>query len=241
MLRLNEIKLSLDHGADDLTAAIAERLGISEKDVRSFSVFKRSYDARKKANILLIYQLDVELRSAQEHKLLEQFKNDSRVSQSPDTHYRFVALADPHFPQAEQQRPIIVGFGPCGILTALLLAQMGLKPIVLERGCEVRQRTKDTWAMWRKRELNTESNVQFGEGGAGTFSDGKLYSQVKDRRHLGRKVLSEFVKAGAPNEILFVSKPHIGTFKLVTMVEKMRAEIIRLGGEVRFGVKVESL
>ena len=241
MLRLNEIKLSLDHGADDLTAAIAERLGISEEDISSFSVFKRSYDARKKANILLIYQLDVELRSAQEHKLLEQFKNDSRISPSPDTHYRFVAQADPHFPQAEQQRPIIVGFGPCGILTALLLAQMGLKPIVLERGREVRQRTKDTWAMWRKRELNTESNVQFGEGGAGTFSDGKLYSQVKDRRHLGRKVLSEFVKAGAPNEILFVSKPHIGTFKLVTMVEKMRAEIIRLGGEVRFGVKVESL
>ena len=241
MLRLNEIKLSLDHGADDLTAAIAERLGISEEDISSFSVFKRSYDARKKANILLIYQLDVELRSAQEHKLLEQFKNDSRIGPSPDTHYRFVAQADPHFPQAEQQRPIIVGFGPCGILTALLLAQMGLKPIVLERGREVRQRTKDTWAMWRKRELNTESNVQFGEGGAGTFSDGKLYSQVKDRRHLGRKVLSEFVKAGAPNEILFVSKPHIGTFKLVTMVEKMRAEIIRLGGEVRFGVKVESL
>lgn len=241
MLRLNEIKLSLDHGADDLTAAIAERLGISEEDISSFSVFKRSYDARKKANILLIYQLDVELRSAQEHKLLEQFKNDSRIGPSPDTHYRFVAQADPHFPQAEQQRPIIVGFGPCGILTALLLAQMGLKPIVLERGREVRQRTKDTWAMWRKRKLNTESNVQFGEGGAGTFSDGKLYSQVKDRRHLGRKVLSEFVKAGAPNEILFVSKPHIGTFKLVTMVEKMRAEIIRLGGEVRFGVKVESL
>ena len=241
MLRLNEIKLSLDHGADDLTAAIAERLGISEEDISSFSVFKRSYDARKKAKILLIYQLDVDLRSAQEHKLLEQFKNDSRVGPSPDTHYRFVAQAGPHFPRAEQQRPIIVGFGPCGILTALLLAQMGLKPIVLERGREVRQRTKDTWAMWRKRKLNTESNVQFGEGGAGTFSDGKLYSQVKDRRHLGRKVLSEFVKAGAPNEILFVSKPHIGTFKLVTMVEKMRAEIIRLGGEVRFGVKVESL
>ena len=241
MLRLNEIKLSLDHGADDLTAAIAERLGISEEDICSFSVFKRSYDARKKAKILLIYQLDVDLRSAQEHKLLEQFKNDSRVGPSPDTHYRFVAQAGPHFPRAEQQRPIIVGFGPCGILTALLLAQMGLKPIVLERGREVRQRTKDTWAMWRKRKLNTESNVQFGEGGAGTFSDGKLYSQVKDRRHLGRKVLSEFVKAGAPNEILFVSKPHIGTFKLVTMVEKMRAEIIRLGGEVRFGVKVESL
>ncbi len=241
MLRLNEIKLSLDHDADDLTAAIVERLCISEDDIRSFSVFKRSYDARKKTNILLIYQLDVELCSAQEHQLLEQFLSDSRIGPSPDTQYRFVAQAGLQFPQAEQQRPIIVGFGPCGILTALLLAQMGLKPIVLERGREVRQRTKDTWAMWRKRELNTESNVQFGEGGAGTFSDGKLYSQVKDRRHLGRKVLSEFVRAGAPQEILFVSKPHIGTFKLVTMVEKMRAEIIRLGGEVRFGVKVESL
>ena len=241
MLRLNEIKLPLDHDPDDLAAAIVERLGIDREDVCDFSVFKRSYDARKKANILLIYQLDVELCEAREQQLLEHFNNDSRIGPSPDTDYYFVAQAGPHFPQAEQQRPIIVGFGPCGILTALLLAQMGLKPIVLERGREVRQRTKDTWAMWRKRELNTESNVQFGEGGAGTFSDGKLYSQVKDRRHLGRKVLSEFVQAGAPQEILFVSKPHIGTFKLVTMVEKMRAEIIRLGGEVRFEVKVESL
>ena len=241
MLRINEIKLPLDHNSDDLVAAIAERLGIEEDEISSFSVFKRSYDARKKANILLIYQLDIELTAKQEQHVLEQFKNDSRIGVSPDTHYRFVEQADPQFPQGDQQRPIIVGFGPCGILTALLLAQMGLKPIVLERGREVRQRTKDTWGLWRKGQLNTESNVQFGEGGAGTFSDGKLYSQVKDRRHLGRKVLREFVRAGAPEEILFVSKPHIGTFKLVTMVEKMRAEIIRLGGEIRFGEKVESL
>ncbi len=241
MLRLTEIKLPLDHDADALTLAIIERLGISEDDLYSFNVFKRSYDARKKSNILLIYQLDVDLREVRELQILEQFQSDARISPSPDTEYYFVAQADPNFPRAQQQRPIVIGFGPCGILTALLLAQMGLKPIVLERGREVRQRTKDTWAMWRKRELNTESNVQFGEGGAGTFSDGKLYSQVKDRRHLGRKVLSEFVQAGAPQEILYVSKPHIGTFKLVKMVEKMRAEIIRLGGEVRFGVKVESL
>jgi len=120
-----------------------------------------------------------------------------------------------------------------------VLAQMGLKPIVLERGKEVRQRTRDTWNFWRKRELNTESNVQFGEGGAGTFSDGKLYSQVKDKRFLGRKVLREFVNAGAPKEILYVSKPHIGTFKLVTMMENMRAEIVRLGGEIRFDQKVD--
>ncbi|MDG2047140.1 MAG: NAD(P)/FAD-dependent oxidoreductase [Halioglobus sp.] len=241
MLRLNEIKLPLDHDADALTAAIIERLGIGEDDLCSFSVFKRSYDARKKSNILLIYQLDVELREVRELQLLERFQSDARIGPSPNTDYCFVAQASSGFPRGQQQRPLVIGFGPCGILAALLLAQMGLKPIVLERGREVRQRTKDTWAMWRKRELNTESNVQFGEGGAGTFSDGKLYSQIKDRRHLGRKVLSEFVQAGAPEEILYVSKPHIGTFKLVKMVERMRAEIIRLGGEVRFEGKVESL
>ncbi len=176
-----------------------------------------------------------------EQQVLEKLQQDSRVAPSPDTSYRFVARAAANFPASGQQRPIVVGFGPCGILAALLLAQMGFKPIVLERGREVRQRTQDTWGLWRKRELNTESNVQFGEGGAGTFSDGKLYSQVKDRRHLGRKVLMEFVQAGAPEEILFESKPHIGTFKLVAMVEKLRAEIIRLGGEIRFEQKVESL
>jgi hypothetical protein len=121
------------------------------------------------------------------------------------------------------------------------MAQMGLKPIVLERGQDVRVRTQDTWGLWRKKTLNTESNVQFGEGGAGTFSDGKLWSQIQDKFHYGRKVLEEFVKAGAPEEILFVSKPHIGTFKLVTMVEKMRAEIIALGGEIRFGSRVDKL
>ena len=241
MLRINEIKLPLDHNSDDLVAAIAERLGIEEDEIFSFSVFKRSYDARKKANILLIYQLDIELTAKQEQHVLEQVKNDSRIGVSPDTHYRFVEQADPQFPQGDQQRPIIVGFGPCGILTALLLAQMGLKPIVLERGREVRQRTKDTWGLWRKKILNTESNVQFGEGGAGTFSDGKLYSQVKDSKHYSRKVLAEFVAAGAPDEILFVSKPHIGTFRLVSMVEKMRAKIIELGGEIRFNARVDGV
>lgn len=241
MLRLNEIKLPLDHDAVALTAAIIARLGVDADDVRGFSVFKRSYDARTKTNILLIYQLDVELAADLEQQVLERLQQDSRVGPSPDTSYQLVAQAPADFPAAHQQRPIVIGFGPCGILAALLLAQMGLKPIVLERGQDVRQRTQDTWGLWRKRKLNTESNVQFGEGGAGTFSDGKLYSQVKDKRHLGRKVLSEFVKAGAPEEILFESKPHIGTFKLVTMVEKLRAEIIRLGGEIRFNQKVESV
>lgn len=241
MLRLNEIKLPLDHADDALAAAVVERLGIEADDVLSVSVFKRSYDARHKSRILLIYQLDVEVPEGLEQQLLEQFSHSSQVGPSPDTSYRFVVQAGADFPVSGQYRPIVIGFGPCGILAALLLAQMGLKPLVLERGQAVRQRTQDTWGLWRKRKLNTESNVQYGEGGAGTFSDGKLYSQVKDKRHLGRKVLNEFVAAGAPQEILYVSKPHIGTFKLVTMVEKMRAEIIRLGGEIRFGQKVDAL
>ena len=239
MLRLNELKLPLHHSAEDLPAAIVRTLGISRDDLLGFNVYKRSFDARKKTAILLIYQLDIELAPAATAQVLAAEK--PLVTPSPDTGYKFVAQAAADFPAANQQRPIIIGFGPCGILAALLLAQMGLKPIVLERGKDVRQRTKDTWGFWRQGKLNTESNVQYGEGGAGTFSDGKLYSQVKDRRHLGRKVLTEFVKAGAPEEILFVSKPHIGTFKLVKMVETLRAEITRLGGEIRFGQKVETL
>jgi uncharacterized FAD-dependent dehydrogenase len=238
MLRLNEIKLPLNHAEDDLRAAIVSTLGINSDNLLDFTVFKRSYDARKKSNILLIYQLDVELTAEAEKSVLD---NKPTIKPSPDTSYSFVRQADTDFPAGAQQRPIVIGFGPCGMLAALLLAQMGLKPIVLERGQEVRQRTRDTWGFWRKGKLNTESNVQYGEGGAGTFSDGKLYSQVKDKRFLGRKVLTEFVKSGAPAEILYVSKPHIGTFKLVKMVEAMRAEIIDLGGEVRFGQKVEFL
>ena len=241
MLRLTEIKLPLDHHSADLPQAVAERLGLVAQDLLELTVFKRSYDARKKHKILLVYQLDVVLSEAHEKAALEKFAKQSSVRPTPDTRYQFVAQNPSNFPVGAQQRPIIIGFGPCGLLAALLLAQMGLKPIVLERGAQVRQRTKDTWDLWRKGKLNTESNVQFGEGGAGTFSDGKLYSQVKDKRHLGRKVLEEFVKAGAPEEILFLSKPHIGTFKLVKMVETMRDEIIRLGGEIRFDVKVERL
>ena len=241
MLRLNEIKLALNHSEADLRAAICATLAIRDEALLSYSLFKRSYDARKKKNILLIYQIDALVSPELETQLLGQLDNLVGVRATPDTGYHFVAQAEPTFPAAQQARPIVIGFGPCGILAALLLAQMGLKPIVLERGQDVRQRTQDTWALWRKRELNPESNVQFGEGGAGTFSDGKLWSQVKDKRHLGRKVLSEFVKAGAPEEILFVSKPHIGTFKLVTMVERIRAEIIHLGGEIRFNQKVSEL
>ena len=241
MLRLSEIKLPLNHTENDLPEAILRTLKISAEELLGFNIYKRSYDARKKGNIMLIYQLDIELSDSVEKRILESTPALPRVGPSPDTNYKFIAQAATEFPASNQQRPIIIGFGPCGILAALVLAQMGLKPIVVERGREVRQRTQDTWGFWRKRKLDSDSNVQFGEGGAGTFSDGKLWSQVKDRRHLGRKVLKEFVIAGAPEEILTESRPHIGTFKLVTMVENMRAEIIRLGGEIRFEQKVESI
>ena len=244
MLRINELKLPLHHSDADFTTAVLARLEIAPEALLETRIFKRSYDARKKSNILLIYQLDVTLTGAAEQQALAALENTPSkrgVRLSPDTNYKLPVKVDTNFPSTEQQRPVVIGFGPCGILAALSLAQMGLKPIVLERGKDVRQRTKDTWGLWRKRKLNPESNVQFGEGGAGTFSDGKLYSQVKDQRFLGRKVLTEFVKAGAPEEIMYVSKPHIGTFKLVKMVETMRAEIIRLGGEIRFGQKVDRL
>jgi uncharacterized FAD-dependent dehydrogenase len=241
MLRINEVKLPLNHTDDDLVAEILSTLQITADELLSFDVFKRSYDARKKANILLIYQLDVIVATEVQARVLASSTLPVTVRVSPDTQYYFPGHADESFPSAQQQRPIVIGFGPCGILAALLLAQMGLKPIVLDRGQNVRQRTKDTWGLWRDRKLNTESNVQYGEGGAGTFSDGKLYSQVKDKRHLGRKVLTEFVKSGAPEEIMFVSKPHIGTFKLVKMVENMRAEIVSLGGEIRFDQKVDTI
>ncbi len=235
MLRLNEIKLPLNHAEEALSAAILQKLGIAAEQLLSFKVFKRAYDARNKADILLIYTVDVEV--SHQAELLAQFANDPHVRETPDMTYQFVAQA----PATLTERPVVVGLGPCGLFAALILAQMGFKPIVLERGKAVRERTKDVFGFWRKQPLNTESNVQFGEGGAGTFSDGKLYSQIKDRKHYGRKVLREFVDAGAPDEILYVSKPHIGTFKLVNMVEKMRAQIIELGGEIRFSTKVEKL
>lgn len=235
MLRLTNVKLPLDHQPEELEQAILTLLQITAEQLTSFSIFKRGYDARKKSNIILMYTLDVE--TSCNEQLLHQHAKNSNVKESPDTSYKFVGEA----PANMTERPVVIGMGPCGLFAGLILAQMGFKPIILERGKEVRERTKDTFGFWRKKILNTESNVQFGEGGAGTFSDGKLYSQVKDPKHYSRKVLNEFVDAGAPAEILYVSKPHIGTFKLVTMVEQMRAEIIRLGGEVRFEQRVEDI
>ena len=254
MLRITEIKLPLDHAENidhaenALKSAIAKRLSLAESDIVEFSIFKRGTDARKRDAILLVYTVDVAVKN--EAALLKKLKSDQRISITPDTSYKFIAHAPSlqsspvkggGVKHSEKLRPVVVGFGPAGIFAALILAQSGFKPIVLERGKAVRERTKDTWGMWRKGELNPESNVQFGEGGAGTFSDGKLYSQIKDNGFYGRKVLNEFVKAGAPPEILYLSHPHIGTFKLVGMVEAMRADIIALGGEIRFESRVDDI
>jgi uncharacterized FAD-dependent dehydrogenase len=235
MLRLTELKLPLDHAAVAIEAAILERLRAPADELIDFAVVRRAHDARKKSDIALVYSVDVAVRD--EVAVLARLGGDPRVRPTPDTAYRFVARA----PERPVQRPLVIGAGPCGLFAGLLLAQMGFRPIILDRGKVVRERTKDTWGLWRRGVLHPESNVQFGEGGAGTFSDGKLYSQIKDPRHLGRKVLTEFVLAGAPPEILTEAKPHIGTFRLVTMVDSLRATIEALGGEYRFQSKVEDL
>lgn len=241
MLRLTELKLPLDHPPEALRAAAAARLGLDEAAILDLVLVRRAHDARRKSAILMIYTVDVTV--ADEAAALERLSDDPRVKPKPDTDYRFVAKApESGVPEGDlSSRPVIIGAGPCGLLAGLILAQSGFRPIILDRGKVVRERTKDTWGLWRRGELNPESNVQFGEGGAGTFSDGKLYSQIKDQRHLGRKVLTEFVKAGAPEEILTEAHPHIGTFRLVTMVESLRAQIESLGGEYRFQSKVTDL
>lgn len=235
MLRLTEVKLPLEHPEGALEGAILKKLKISAGDLVGYSIFKRSYDARRKGAILLIYTLDVEVRH--EEHILKRFREDRHVQRAPDTSYHFVAQA----PAGLDMRPIVIGTGPCGLFAGLVLAQMGFRPILLERGKAMRERTVDTFAFWRKKILDPESNVQFGEGGAGTFSDGKLYSRVGDPEHYGRKVLAEFVAAGAPEEIMYVSKPHIGTLRLVAVVQRMRATIEALGGEFRFQSRVEDI
>jgi uncharacterized FAD-dependent dehydrogenase len=235
MLRITELKLPLDHTESMIETAILNRLGISIDQFGGYTVFRQGHDARKRDAISLVYTLDVE--TANEQVILSRLQDDPHISLTPDTTYRFVTLASKN----PTLRPIVIGTGPCGLFAGLILAQMGFRPVILERGKEVRERTKDTFGLWRKGRFNPESNVQFGEGGAGTFSDGKLYTQIKDPKHYSRKVLTEFVKAGAPAEILYVSRPHIGTFRLVTMVERMRTTIELLGGEIRFQSRVDTI
>ena len=235
MLRIAELRLPLDHSEAELRRAVLRELHLRPQDLVSFSVFRRSYDARKRGAIQLIYQLDVETKS--DEAVLKRLGPKSRVVPSPDTTYHLPGRA----PRNLKSRPVVIGLGPCGLLAGLILAEMGFKPLILERGKKVRERTVDTFGFWRKRGLNPESNVQFGEGGAGTFSDGKLYSRIKDPGNRGRKVLKEFVEAGAPEEILYVNKPHVGTFRLVKMVEAMRAKLESLGAEIRFQARLEDL
>jgi uncharacterized FAD-dependent dehydrogenase len=234
MLRIQELKLPLDHPEPALRQAILKRLALADQNLASFTIFKRAYDARKISAIQLIYTIDVAVRD--EASVLKRLEKDKQIGRTPDTSYKPVAKAP-----ANTKRPVVVGMGPCGLFAGLILAEMGFNPIILERGKIVRERTVDTFRFWRKAMLNPTSNAQFGEGGAGTFSDGKLYSQIKDPRHLGRKVLTEFVEAGAPDEILYVAKPHIGTFRLVSMIEHMREKIEKLGGEIRFEHQVTNI
>jgi len=234
MLRIQELKLPLDHAEPALRQAILKRLSLSDQNLTAFTIFKRAYDARKTSAIQLIYTIDCDVKD--EPSVLKRLEKDKQITRTPDLAYHQVAKAPP-----TGNRPVVVGMGPCGLFAGLILAEMGFNPIILERGKIVRERTVDTFKFWRKAILNPSSNAQFGEGGAGTFSDGKLYSQIKDPRHLGRKVLTEFVAAGAPEEILYVSKPHIGTFRLVSMIEHMREKIERLGGEIRFQHQVTDI
>jgi len=239
MLRLSEIKLPLEHSESELESAIRSRLAlihVPADGLIRYTVFRRAHDARKRSDIKLTYIVDVDVKD--EAAALAHLNDQPHCTVTPDMAYKFVAKAPESM---KSPRPVVIGMGPCGLFAGLILAQMGFRPIILERGKAVRERTKDTWGLWRKNVLNPESNVQFGEGGAGTFSDGKLYSQIKDPKHYGRKVLEEFVLAGAPEDILYLSRPHIGTFRLVGMVEKMRAMIHQLGGEVRFETRVEDI
>ncbi len=235
MLRITELKIPLNHSASDLQSAVLYRLQIDLNEFIRYHIFRQGYDARKRDAIMMVYTIDVEVLD--EAKILARFADDNHISVTPNTEYNLITYAAP----TNKIHPIVIGAGPCGLLTTLILAQMGFKPIMLERGKSVRERTKDTFGLWRQRAFNAESNVQFGEGGAGTFSDGKLYTQIKDPNYYGRKVLQEFVKASAPEEILYLSKPHIGTFRLVSMVEKIRGTIESLGGEIRFQSRVDEL
>jgi uncharacterized FAD-dependent dehydrogenase len=235
MLRLTDLKLPLDHPPEAIEAAVRARLNLRDGELHSLRIARRAWDARKRSDIVLVYSIDIEVTD--EAALLRRAAHDRGLAPAPDAAYRHAARA----PATGWRRPVVIGTGPCGLLAALILAEMGFRPIILDRGKVVRERTKDTWALWRRRELTPESNVQFGEGGAGTFSDGKLYSGIKAPEAVTRKVLTEFVAAGAPEEILTVAKPHIGTFRLVTMVESLRAKIEALGGEYRFSTKVTDI
>lgn len=235
MLRLTEIKLPLEHSPAELESAICKKLALSPVDLTSYKIYRRSYDARKRGAICFVYTVDID--TPKQQQLLQKFRQDTHIFLTPDRDYDYVT----HATSEVAMRPIVIGCGPCGMFAGLLLAQMGFRPLILERGKAVHDRSVDTFGFWSKAKFNPESNAQFGEGGAGTFSDGKLYSRIKDADKRGRKVLTELVNAGAAAEILYINKPHIGTYRLVKIVENIRRTIGSLGGEVRFQSRVDSL
>ena len=239
MIRVTEVKLPLDHDEADLKQALYNRL---KQFPSEYQVIRRGYDARRRGDIQLVYTIDCSIDN--EEEFLRNHSLDRNLSKTPEVRYQFVMsrqTGEKIANQASYVRPVVIGAGPCGVMAGLLLAQMGLRPLILERGKPVRERTVDTFAFWRQSKFNPDSNVQYGEGGAGTFSDGKLHTQISDPYHYGHKVLTEFVRAGAPEEILYVSKPHIGTFRLVSMVEKIRQEIESFGGQYRFNTYVQKI
>ncbi len=233
MLSISQLRLSLDHSSEDLVSAIHKVLRISPERLISYKVLRRSIDARSKNRIKFVYSVDVSVTG--EKSLLKRFARNKNIRKSSSAEYRNLLKAQTDFPLVDEHRPVVVGAGPCGYFAALLLAQMGFKPLLIERGHSVKRRTLQTFGFWRGRHrFDPNSNVQFGEGGAGTFSDGKLYSQVSDPDNYGRKVLEELVASGANSEILTHHHPHIGTFKLATVVRGLRKRIEDLGGEIRF-------
>ncbi|MDE6124003.1 MAG: hypothetical protein K2G22_02095, partial [Eubacterium sp.] len=232
MIRINEIKLSLDEEENLLTEKAAKILKINKKYIKSLSIFKKSVDARKKDDVHFTYSIDIAI-SLDEDQIVSKCKSP-KVSVTKPYVYEI-----PENRRVSKYRPIIVGFGPAGMLAGIILAEAGLKPIILERGKDIDARQKDVNEFWTKRKLNEESNVQFGEGGAGTFSDGKLTTGIKSP--FIRKVLQELYEAGAPEEILYSSKPHIGTDRLAVVVKNIRKKIEKLGGEVWLEAKLEKL
>lgn len=217
---------------------IEKKLKIKQSDIKEFTVLKKSVDARKKEQIFFIYQVD--FFTENEKRVLSRYKkNDVTIKSEKKENY--TAKCEAEAEKDTSEKIVIAGFGPAGLFAAYELALSGYKPLVIERGLDVDSRKKSVEHFWKTGELDTESNVSFGEGGAGTFSDGKLNTMVKDKFGYNRRVLETFVKFGAPAEILYLQKPHIGTDKLADVVKNMRLEIERLGGEVRFGVRLDSL
>ncbi|MBO4338966.1 MAG: hypothetical protein J5877_03480 [Clostridia bacterium] len=232
MIRVNDLKLPLEHNSPDIKKAAAKALKISEKRITDWSIYKMSVDSRKKPDIYISYSVDLTVEGDEEQILL-------KIPSNKASSVTVYAYEMPENKRRSEFRPVVVGFGPSGMFSSLLLAKAGLKPIVLERGQDFDSRKKSVDEFWKNRVLNTESNVQFGEGGAGSFSDGKLNTGIKDARC--RQVYLDLAENGAPKEILVSAKPHIGTDKLGTVVKNIRKKVIELGGEVIFNAKLTDL